>query len=73
MILQFRMTGPRLCELDSFRGVDRIEPRIPGALCSLRRFELISEEQAKQLRTTLARRQQTPAVVRTSTTEPADE
>jgi Family of unknown function (DUF6491) len=73
-ILQFRMTGPRVCEMDRFQGLDRYSPGlITSPICSLQRFELITDEQANRLRAALARRQQTPAVVTSSTSEPADE
>jgi hypothetical protein len=56
-ILKFQMNGPSLCELDRFEGFERYG-QAGGiiAICGLQRFEVISQEQAKQLRDMLRRR-----------------
>lgn len=55
-ILKFQMNGPSLCELDRFEGFDRYQPAGIVAICGLQRFEVITQEQAKQLQDMLRRR-----------------
>lgn len=72
-ILKFTMKGNSLCEFDRFEGVDRNQMGPIGAICGLQRFEVITQEQANQLRETLRRRAHTAANVPTSQSLPPRE
>lgn len=48
-ILSFEMRGPRVCDLDTFEAISPSLYSIPGAKCSLGKFQPVTPEQVEAI------------------------
>jgi len=56
-ILRFDVRGSSLCAMDTFQGFDRSSSLLSTSLCSLREFEPLTPQQARQLSVWLVQQQ----------------